>query len=286
MRPSIGIVIPTLQAEKHLPLCLAPLLASDLKPRILLIDSSSTDNTVPLAKKMGAETITISRKDFNHGTTREMGRKFLHTPIVVMITQDAYVKSSNTLEDLVTPLIDGKASISYAKQLPHEGADFFARFAREFNYPLTSHIRGIEDAPQYGVYTFFCSNSCAAYVNHALDEINGFPNTLFGEDTIVTAKLLHRGHRIAYVSEAEVFHSHNYTLFEEFQRHMVMGKSRRQHKELLKLNSSENRRGSAYAYAMLSALWKSSPHLIPYGCAQLLAKFSGYHLGGLRERLR
>jgi rhamnosyltransferase len=49
MNESVGIVIPTLNAERCLSNCISPLLNSALKPRILVVDSSSTDNTVRMA---------------------------------------------------------------------------------------------------------------------------------------------------------------------------------------------------------------------------------------------
>ncbi len=279
MHPSIGIVIPTFQAAKHLPHCLPPLLHSPLKPRLLIIDSSSTDNTVKIARSMGAETLIIPQSEFNHGKTREKGRQYLNTSIVVMVTQDAYATSIHMLEHLVKPLLEHQASIAYARQLPHRNASVFASFARCFNYPPLSHIRSLQDIQTYGIYTFFCSNSCAAYLNKALDEIDGFPSVLFGEDTVVVAKLLHRQHRIAYVAEAEVYHSHDYTLKQEFCRHFDIGLARRTYQDLLTIGGSDNQRGKAYARAILKKLWQTSPLQIPYAILQILAKWSGYRLG-------
>jgi rhamnosyltransferase len=280
MHSSVGIVIPTFQAAKHLPYCLPPLLNSPLKPRVLVIDSSSKDDTVTLARSMGAETLVIPQKEFNHGTTREKGRQYLRTPIVMMLTQDAYAVSSEIVESLIQPLVENQASIAYARQLPHQNASFFAAFARDFNYPAKSHIRSLADISTYGVYTFFCSNSCAAYLNHALDEIGGFPPVLFGEDTVVVAQLLHRQHRIAYVAEAQVYHSHEYTLKQEFCRHFDMGLARQINRDLLTLSGcSDSQRGKAYVQALLKKLWQTSPSLIPYALLQTLAKWSGYRLG-------
>lgn len=277
--PTIGIVIPTWKGIHHLPHCLPPLLASPLKPKILVIDSSSNDGTVELARKMGAETLSIPQESFNHGLTREKGRKHLDTDLVVMITQDAYATSPGMLEKLVSPLIKREASIAYGRQIPHNGANFFASFAREFNYPATSHIRSLNDRSRFGVYTFFCSNSCAAYVNQALDEVGGFPKTRFGEDTLVVAKLLMNHHQIAYVADAEVQHSHDYSLKEEFERHFDIGISRNTAKDLFKIVGKDSARGKAYAVALFNELWKKNKKLIPYALAQTAIKWAGYHLG-------
>ncbi len=284
---SIGIVIPTWKGVKHLTHCLTPLLQSKLKPRILIIDSSSNDGTIELAQGMGIETLTISQKDFNHGATRELGRKVLCTDIIVMMTQDAYPKSVNMLEDLVKPLLAGEASVSYARQIPHTGAGYFGSFARKYNYPSTSHIRSIEDVSIYGVYTFFCSNSCAAYLNQVLEEIGGFSEALFGEDTMAVAKLLHKGHRVAYVAEAEVMHSHDYDLKEEFKRHFDIGLSRASFQHLIETGGKDSKRGRAYAWELINSLMFKKPFLIPYALLQILVKFAGYQAGkkGLRAPL-
>lgn len=276
---SIGIVIPTFQAAKHLPRCLPLLLQSKLKPRILVLDSSSTDDTVAIAKEMGVEVLVIPKHEFNHGNTRELGRRHLGTDIVVMITQDAYTNSVHMLEELVKPLTQKQASVSYGRQIPHHGADFFEAFPRQFNYPSHSHIRCLQDVHSYGVYTFFCSNSCAAYLNSALDEIGGFPAVLFGEDTLVVAKLLHRQHKIAYVASAEVRHSHGYTLKQEFRRHFDMGIARQSFKHLIEVAGSETKRGKTYFKTMLRELKKVNPQLIPYAICQTAVKFCAYRLG-------
>jgi rhamnosyltransferase len=276
---SVGILIPTFQAAKHLPFCLPPLLQSPLQPKILIIDSSSTDKTVEMATSMGVESLIIPKREFNHGSTREKGRKLLGTDIVVMLTQDAYATSPHMLETLIQPLISGKASIAYARQLPHDGAGLLASFAREFNYPPSSHVRRLEDAAEYGAYTFFCSNSCAAYLTSALDKVGGFPCVPFGEDTVVVAKLLQQGHRIAYVAEAEVKHSHDYTLKEEFKRHYIMGMARQSQRELLEAGGKDSKRGKKFVFSMLKMLKEKQPSLIPYALFQTGAKFLGYLLG-------
>lgn len=276
---SIGVVLITHNAEKHLRHCLPPLLSSPSPLRVLVVNSSSQDNTVAIATEMGAETLVVPRAEFNHGLTRERARKHIGTDIVVMMTPDAYLVSPEEVQKLVVPLLKGDASVSYGRQIPHERADFFEAFHREYNYPNTSQIRSIEDMKAYGVYTFFCSDSFAAYSNAALDEIGGFQSVLLGEDTLAVSQLLHRGHKVAYVAEARVRHSHRYTLFQEFQRHFDTGLARRALAVWLSPAGSDAQRGKDYVFTLLDRLWKESPSLIPYACIQSLVRFMGYQLG-------
>lgn len=278
--PTIGVIFITHTAKKHLPHCLPPFLESPLRPRVLVVNSSSNDGTVELAKELGAETLVVPRAEFNHGTTREKARKHLGTDLVVMVTPDAYAQDRHTLEALVRPLLEGNASIAYARQIPHVGADFFEAFHREFNYPLEGHIRGIEDAGRYGVYTFFCSNSCAAYVNGALDLVGGFPcGVLLGEDTVAVANLLHRGHKVAYVAEAVVRHSHRYSLLEEFRRTFDTGLARKGYRHLIAAGGKDSERGGEYVKCMTKRLWAEKPLLLPYAAAQTLVRLLGYRIG-------
>lgn len=279
--PTIGCLIPTYKAKNHLQHCLKPLINSPLKPRILVIDSSSNDGTVELAKSLGVETVVIPQSEFNHGTTREMGRKILGTDVVCMLTQDAYLLNENALEMLVAPIIGNKAKIAYARQVPHRQAKFFESFPRHYNYPAESQLRGLEDSRQYGVYTFFCSNSCAAYSNAALDEIGGFEKVLLGEDTVATAKILRKGHRIAYCAEAIVHHSHDYTLKEEFRRSFDTGLARKGFAELIECGSSDTKRGAGYMKAMIFELARTAPWLLPYALAHAISKWGGYQIGAM-----
>lgn len=279
LNSTIGVVILTLNAEKHILKCLPPWLNSPLKPRVLVVDSSSSDTTVTIAKTLGAEILVIPKGEFNHGATREKARKHLGTDIVVMLTHDAYAVNPLVLNQIIQPIVQKQASAAYARQIPHPGAGLFEAFPREFNYPAESHIRSIEDMSTYGIYTFFCSNTCAAYSNKALDEIGGFPTVLLGEDTIVAARLLRNKQRIAYVAEAIVRHSHGYTLSQEFRRHFDIGLMRREFQELFACHETDDKRGNQYVKQLYKRLVSKHPHLLPYGVIHTFTKWIGYHLG-------
>ena len=73
-RPSIGVAVITHNARQHLSKCLPPWLQSPLKPKVLVVNSSSKDGTVECAKEMGADVLIIPRHEVNHGKTREKAR--------------------------------------------------------------------------------------------------------------------------------------------------------------------------------------------------------------------
>lgn len=277
--PTIGVVIPTLCGRRHLSHCLYPFLRSPLRPRILVVDSSSNDQTAEYARELGVEVLVIPASEFNHGCTRELGRRYLNTDIIVMVTQDCYAVNSRVLEKLIEPLINKRASVAYARQHHHVGAGILESFLRHFNYPSKSHIRNQADVQKHGSNTFFCSNSCAAYLNSALEEIGGFDRVLLGEDTVAVAKLLKKGHQVAYVADAVVRHSHSYTLREEFKRSFNTGFARCSYRKLLTIGNSDTDRGKAYVKALAKKVAAEKPSLLFYMAIHLAVKWLGYRLG-------
>lgn len=276
---SVGVAVITYRDSRHLEKCLPPLLNSPIKPKVIVFNSSSNDGTVELAEKLGAKTLVIPRTEMNHGYAREISRKTLGTDIVVMMTPDAYAKP-DMLEKLIQPIIEGRAQIAYARQIAHDGANIIARFGREFNFPEKSNIRSIKDATRYGRYTGFCSDACTAWSNKALNEIGGFRWILSGEDAVAAAMILRKGHKIAYVADAVVNHSHNYTPMKEFVRHFDTGMYRKQWNKILDLGGgNDQKRGVSYAIALLSHVLKNELLMLPTAFLQLAFGWLGYQFG-------
>lgn len=276
---TIGVAIITYRDKHHLQFSIPPLVTSPLKPRVLVVNSSSHDGTVEEAQRLGAETLVIPRNEFNHGSTREKARRFLGTDIVVMMTPDAYPVDNFMLSKLVQPLLNGDAVCSYARQLPRPNADIFEAFPRHFNYPTQSNLRALSDAKRWGVYTFFCSNSCAAYLNSALDEVQGFKPTMTNEDYFACVNLLRRGYKVAYVAEAQVEHSHGYTLVQEFKRYFDTGYVRAENPLIQELVGQAESRGSDYIKTLLRQIKQDCWWLIPYAVINTFIKLLGYRTG-------
>lgn len=192
---------------------------------VLLIDSGKGISYADAIGGMNVEIRHISSQDFNHGGTRQWGINQCSEPdIFFFLTQDAIPADAYAIENLVAVFDDEQVGCAYGRQLPHEGAGVFGRIARAFNYPPESHIYGLEDRKQHGIKTAFISNSFAAYRREAMNEVGGFPNdTILSEDMYVAAKMLLNGWHVAYVADAMVYHSHDYTMLQEFRRYFDIG---------------------------------------------------------------
>lgn len=283
MKKSIGCIIPVFNSEKHLEKIIPVLKKSPLNPKILVIDSSSFDNSVKKAEQLGAETYIIPQSEFNHGSTRNLGRQIINTDIVLFFTPDAYPVSSDIVEILSEPIIKGETSITYGRQIPRKNASIFESFPREFNYPDENSIRSIKDFKNLGVYTFFNSDSCAAYDNKFLDELGGFPRCLVSEDYFAAVKILNSGGKIAYLKDAAVIHSHKYSIIQEFQRYFDTGYSRKEMEQkeeiYLKYRGKESERGKLFFKELMKRLYLEKPLYIPYGIFHTFIKWLGFKIG-------
>ena len=105
----------------------------------------------------------LSRKEFDHGRTRNRGASKSEADVIVFMTQDAVPADAYLIENLVKPLQKNNVACSYARQLPNKDATVTERLTRSFNYPDKSMTKGKKDIEKLGIKTYFCSNVCCAY---------------------------------------------------------------------------------------------------------------------------
>jgi rhamnosyltransferase len=222
----VGLIVPTLNAGDDWPNWLMALAQQTRQPdRLLLIDSSSSDDTVALAKDQGFEIRVIDQSAFNHGGTRQWAVELLNDmELIIFLTQDAVLADSRAIEHLLMAFDEPSVVTAYGRQLPHPHACPIAAHAIIFNYPQHNQIRGLADRDLYGIKSAFISNSFAAYRRDVLMQVGGFPlNTIMNEDTFVAGLMLKTGLKIAYQADAQVFHSHDYGLWDDFKRYFDIG---------------------------------------------------------------
>ena len=229
------MIIPTLNAEKELPALLEGLSAQTVQPdEVIVIDSESGDRTVQIAEAAGAKVMTVRRKDFDHGKTRDTALQASSGDTVVFLTQDAVPADEHFLENLIRPLGEEKAAVATGRQLPKADATPMEKLVRAFNYPAESHIRSEEDVPRMGIKAFFCSDVCAAYSREIYQALGGFDYPLkTNEDMFYAAQAIRGGYRVAYAADAKVFHSHNFTLKEQYRRNKIQGYEIARHRDVL-----------------------------------------------------
>ena len=278
----VSILIPTLNASnKWLELLQSISHQSYKIEKKIIIDSSSSDDTIKYAKEYGFNVYTINKNDFNHGRVRQQLVDLSDdTEICIFLTQDAIFASPESITTIVEAFNDPDVGMAYGRQLPHINAESIETHARLFNYPIESEVLSLFDLNKFGFKIFFTSNSFSAYRKSALNAVGGFPSdSIMGEDAIVAAKMLIAGFKKAYVADATVYHSHSYTTSEEFKRYFDTRVFHEQNKWLIEKFGNPTGEGIKYLKSELKYIVKNDFKSIFKSVMSLGAKWLGYKSG-------
>ncbi len=278
---NISVMIPTLNAGPSIGRLISALLSQESRPHeIIVIDSTSTDNTVGIARDFGAKTIIIPERSFNHGKTRNLAAAEASGDVLVFMTQDALPADEKLLGALTSPLQIPDIAAAFGRHIPAPDASPLEAFARYFNYPAYGATRGIDDIPKFGIKTFFFSNVCSAIKKELFLRAGKFPEDIrANEDMLIAAKLILTGFKVVYVPDARVIHSHNYSLLKQFRRYYTIGSSLKTHKWVLQHARAEGEGKKFIREQMLFAVKQHRYLWIPYILMESAAKYAGYRSG-------
>ncbi|MDP3466655.1 MAG: glycosyltransferase family 2 protein, partial [Sulfuricurvum sp.] len=168
----------------------------------------------------------------------------------------------------------------YARQIPYSNADAIEIFARTTNYPEHSIVKSKKDLPAMGIKTFFSSDSCAMYRGDYFRSVGGFTLDLnTNEDMEFAARAILNGKKIAYAHEAKVYHSHNFTLLQVWQRYRQIGKFFADNHWILNAvahYSNAESTGIRQAVNELKYLFQKAPLKIPKSIVLSLTKYIAF----------
>lgn len=284
----IAVIIPTFNAARYWPELSEGIRAQSLKAdRMIVIDSSSADGTSDLARQDGFEVVEIASSEFNHGGTRQMGADYAaDANILIYLTQDAVPYGPEAFANLVRAFSDAEIAAVYGRQLPRQNASPIEAHARLFSYPKNPVVRSWESRKTVGFKSIFFSNAFGAYRREALMSVGGFsPDVIFGEDTLVVARMHRAGWKTAYVADAMVRHSHAYTIAEEFRRYFDIGVLHARESWLTEQFGSASGEGRRFVLSEWKYLLKHGPHHVPSAMVRTLAKYAGYKIGRRESRI-
>lgn len=253
----VSVVIPTLNAAGEIGSLLERLLAQTIKPNeVLIIDSDSEDDTVEIVSSFpGITMLPIDRREFDHGATRHRGVLETTGDYVLFLTQDALPANYDYIESLIRPLEeDPFVAMVTGRQLPKADARRFEQLVREFNYPARSVVKSKSSIAEMGVKAYYASDVCSAYRRSDYFAQGGFLRPCeTNEDMFMAAKFINAGKKVAYAAEAQVFHSHNLSLREQYLRNRLLGRVLEENRSLI-CCESEVGEGVVLARSVLSQL--------------------------------
>lgn len=231
----------------------------------------------------------IAVEEFDHGATRQHGAELSTADIIMFMTQDAVPADSFLIEKLVSAFAEKEekvTAVAYARQLPKVDCHMVEQYTRQFNYPEVSRKKSKADIPELGIKTFFCSDVCAAYRKDIFEKLGGFFSPMiFNEDMVYAAKAIENDYCVAYVAEAKVYHSHNYTARQQFHRNFDLAVSQKMHPEVFEGISSESEGIKMVINTMKHLLKIRKPGLVFYLGMQCIGKYAGYFAGKRYEKL-
>jgi len=286
--PRVAVIIPTFQAARYWPELSRAIRSQSLVPQqTIVIDSSSDDGTAELARRDGFEVLEIASSEFNHGGTRQKGADFAaDANILIYLTQDAVPDSTEAFATLVSAFADPEIGAAYGRQLPRRNASPIEAHARLFSYSQVSMVRSWESRKTMGFKSIFFSNAFGAYRREALMSVGGFsPDVIFGEDTLVVARMHRAGWKTAYEADARVRHSHAYTIADEFRRYFDIGVLHSRESWLTEQFGSASGEGRRFVLSELKYLLSHGPHHMPSAMARTVAKYAGYKIGRRESRI-
>ena len=279
-----GLIVPTLNPGSRWVDWLGALTRQSVSSsRVLVVDSDSDDGYLFIPDDPRFVCRKILRSIFNHGGTRQWAFEQMadDVDVVVMMTQDVVLADDQSLQYLLAAFEDDSVGAAYGRQIPLPDAGPFGAHARLFNYGGQSAVKQLADRDHLGIKACFLSNSFAAYRCRDLEAAGGFPVTDFGEDMLVAARLLLNGRRIAYVADACVYHSHDYSIMGEFRRYQATGQFHARHPWLLEAFGGATGEGRRFLLSEARYLLKHAPHLLPAGVIRTAARYLGYREGRL-----
>ena len=278
----VSAIIPTFNAGEGFAELLDKLRAQTVPPHeILVVDSSSRDGTVLIAERFGARVYRLPQSEFDHGGTRNWAASMTEGELLLFMTQDAVPVDARLIERLVRSFEEeDRVACAYARQVPHEEANALERWSRLHNYPEQSAVKTKADVPRLGLRAFFCSNVCCMVRRDVFEAMGRFVEpSFFNEDLFFAAKCLLAGYTVVYNAEAQVRHSHNYTLMQLFRRFFDNGVSMRRESWILPY-AKAHAAGSGLVRMQLNEIFRRRMwRLLPRLVAESAVKYLGFQLG-------
>ncbi|MBQ6734442.1 MAG: glycosyltransferase [Lachnospiraceae bacterium] len=286
------VIIPVYKPDEKLDVILKSLCRQVAQPRHILLlvtepkgqEAQARELMERLeAKDARIRTYPVPQSEYDHAATRNAGVSKMEDGAegFLMMTQDAVPADDHLTERLKEAFEeDPQTAVAYARQLTGTDASVAEKCARRFNYPAESAVKTIEDLPQLGIKTFFCSNVCAMYRREIFDRTGGFEApAIFNEDMVYAARVLRAGYAVCYRAQAQVVHAHAYRLKAQFQRSFDNGASQAIRSEVFE-GAPPAKEGGRFVRETIRTLRRvRQGGRVPYFILQCAFRYAGFAFG-------
>ena len=194
---------------------------------VVAVDSGSTDNTLALLERFARTVIRIPPESFNHGLTRNLAVEHARGDLIVFLVQDALPVSDDWLVRLTAPLRTHEdVAGAFCRQQPRPDASTLTKrhlntwiaaseMPRSIKLTAANELERLDPAARLQTCAF--DNVCSCIRRSVWQKIP-FSETPIAEDVEWGRAALLAGHRIDYVTDTAVLHSHERSARYEFAR--------------------------------------------------------------------
>lgn len=281
----VSFILPTRNVEKNISPFLESVFSQEYNGDIeVLIMDSSDDKTPRIAEEFPVKIIRVEPEDYNYGKTRNEGAAMTDADFLLFLSTDVEIRDTDWLSKLTRHFSDPQVAGIYGRQIPKENAPPMEQFFILQTYPSHSYVADLKDK-QFKRGMVFFSNTNSAIRRSVWERIK-IPEMLKSEDQEWAKRALLAGYKIVYDSEAEVYHSHRYSLKRVFQEYFDSGATMP-----IVCTGIADYSMSHFIFDGLKHIFKEYRfmfkngygHWIPYAIIYDIAKFLGVFLGSKQK---
>jgi rhamnosyltransferase len=190
---------------------------------VILVDSSSTDSTLEIARRYPVRIEQIPAEAFHHARTRNFAANLAQGEFLVYLAADALPATQDWLRALISNFSDADVAGVYGRHVPKPGSTLERQDALDAVYGEVRFVKDPSRGPELG-YRYYHFSTVNAAIRKSVWQATPFPEEIkVFEDLAIAKRILDGGGKIVYEPQAIVYHSHKHTTIGLLKRYFDSG---------------------------------------------------------------